>query len=197
MARTKAFDPDDVLERAMQTFWSYGYERATTPILERELGINRSSLYGTFGSKAGLYRRALERYSRTLPGPGGFGEPESGTSNVRPLREQVMELLWQVAEPDLDADRPRGCFAGNATVEVAAHDVEVQRLVSGSFGGVRKRLRDLLLMAQTQGALDADADTDALASMLLVVTEGLSLVARATRDRELVGQAIRGAVAAL
>lgn len=197
MVRTKAFDPDHVLERAMQTFWSFGYDGATTPVLERELGINRSSLYATYGSKAELYRKALERYATTLPGPGSFGDAASNLFDGTSLREHIVCLLRNVAEPDLMGDRPRGCFAGNATVEVATRDPEVQRLVSGSFDGVQKRLRELLIAARDQQALRPDADVDALASMLLVFVEGLSLVARATRDRELVERAIEGAVASL
>src|SRR3954451_354792 len=63
MARTKEFDVDLALERTMQVFWAKGFEATSAQDLVDALGINRSSLYATFGSKAELYRRALALYA--------------------------------------------------------------------------------------------------------------------------------------
>ncbi len=60
----KRFDPDRALEAALQVFWSRGYEQASAQDLVEAMGINRGSWYATFGSKAELYRLALQRYCR-------------------------------------------------------------------------------------------------------------------------------------
>ena len=62
MARQKEFDRDEALHKAMEVFWSRGYEAASVGELVRHMGINRQSLYDTFGDKHSLYLAALDRY---------------------------------------------------------------------------------------------------------------------------------------
>ena len=64
MARPRAFDESDVIDRAMRQFWSYGYEATSVDDLCAATGLNRSSLYRTFGSKRELLDTALTAYER-------------------------------------------------------------------------------------------------------------------------------------
>ncbi len=64
--RTRQFDVDEALDRALEVFWARGYEGATLPELTRAMGINRPSLYAAFGNKEQLFHKALDRY-QTLP----------------------------------------------------------------------------------------------------------------------------------
>src|SRR6266567_3686326 len=62
MARHREFDRDEALHKAMEVFWSRGYEAASIQELIKHMGINRQSLYDTFGDKHALYLQALDRY---------------------------------------------------------------------------------------------------------------------------------------
>ena len=62
MARRKEFDRDEALHKAMEVFWSRGYEATSVGDLVEHMGINRQSLYDTFGDKHSLYLAALDRY---------------------------------------------------------------------------------------------------------------------------------------
>ena len=62
MARTKAFDTEEVLDRALRVFWRNGYEGTSMQDLVDGMQINRASIYDTFGNKEALYLRALQRY---------------------------------------------------------------------------------------------------------------------------------------
>jgi TetR/AcrR family transcriptional repressor of nem operon len=62
MARHKEFDRDAVLHKAMEVFWSRGYGATSIQDLVKHMGINRQSLYDTFGDKHALYLQALDRY---------------------------------------------------------------------------------------------------------------------------------------
>jgi AcrR family transcriptional regulator len=67
MARTKEFDPDAALQKAVKVFWSLGYERTSLEMLMREMGISKQSLYDTFGDKRSILRenqREVERIFR-------------------------------------------------------------------------------------------------------------------------------------
>ncbi|MDR0360397.1 MAG: TetR/AcrR family transcriptional regulator; helix-turn-helix transcriptional regulator [bacterium] len=182
MARTKEFDVDLALERAMHTFWSKGFEATSAQDLVEALGINRSSLYGTFGNKEELYRRALALYGERTAVPELAGEG--------PLRPRLRRALRAMIEPDLDPEGSRGCFACNAAVERGPLDSSVRALVGGSFGAMRALLAAELGAARDRGELSPGADPHALAGSLLVTIEGLHVVAKGTRDRRLVDSVI-------
>src|SRR3989337_2583926 len=58
----KNFDVRETLEKAMQTFWARGYEATSMQDLVDCTGINRGSLYATYGDKRALFVAALHRY---------------------------------------------------------------------------------------------------------------------------------------
>jgi TetR/AcrR family transcriptional regulator, transcriptional repressor for nem operon len=193
VARTKAFDPEVAVERARDVFWAKGYAATSTQDLVDALGINRSSLYATFGSKRELYSRALESYGRA-PAPRRL---EDALKAGGPLKPRLRAALMAAAEEDLDPRRSRGCFACNAAVELGPSDAGVRRLVTRSFRGMRDSLRVALERAKSEGEISSDADVDALASQLLATIEGLHVLAKGTHDRRMVEQAIEATVAPL
>ena len=60
--RPRAFDRDEALAKAAETFWRLGYEGASIADLTAAMGITPQSLYAAFSSKADLYREALDWY---------------------------------------------------------------------------------------------------------------------------------------
>ena len=62
MGRPREFDLDQALDQALEVFWRNGYEGASIADLTAAMGINPPSLYAAFGNKAGLFRKALDRY---------------------------------------------------------------------------------------------------------------------------------------
>ena len=63
MGRSKAFNEELVLDKAIEVFWAKGYEATSIQDLVDAMGIQRGSLYGTFGSKQELFLKSLDRYS--------------------------------------------------------------------------------------------------------------------------------------
>jgi AcrR family transcriptional regulator len=63
-------------------FWRRGYEATSIGDLVEAIGINRGSLYATFGDKRRLFLASLERYIRTI-GAALFAELEGTTRAVR------------------------------------------------------------------------------------------------------------------
>ena len=76
MARQKEFDCEDALQEAMEVFWSRGYQAASIEDLVKHMGINRQSLYDTFGDKHGAL--SLLR----APGPGTDGQGQTGSQGA-------------------------------------------------------------------------------------------------------------------
>lgn len=71
MGRQKEFDCDEVLHKAMEVFWARGYQATSIRDLVKHMGINRQSIYDTFGDKQhsfsrlwiAIVRSRAERYS--------------------------------------------------------------------------------------------------------------------------------------
>jgi len=61
MARPREFDLNEALQAAMLLFWERGYEATSIDDLLQQMGINRASLYGTFGQKRELFLKALRQ----------------------------------------------------------------------------------------------------------------------------------------
>src|ERR1700712_3748279 len=105
MARTKDFDENEVLTKAIQLFGHKGYNGTSMQDLVDGLGISRSSLYDTYTDKHTLFVKALESYQNT------------GAANIRdiinqpiPAKEIVKQLL-ELATPELTCDKEqKGCF---------------------------------------------------------------------------------------
>src|SRR5437899_11421190 len=85
--RTRQFDVDEALDRALEVFWARGYEGATLPELTRAMGINRPSLYAAFGNKEQLFRKALDRYQA---GPLSFMAEALSRPTAREVAEAVL-----------------------------------------------------------------------------------------------------------
>ena len=103
--RPRSFDREAALSEAMRTFWKHGYEGASIPNLTRAMGITPQSLYAAYGSKADLYREALEHYAQ---GAGAYAalalteETDVFTAIGRVLRESAKVFT--------EKDSPRGCM---------------------------------------------------------------------------------------
>src|ERR1700688_4602574 len=102
--RTRQFDVDEALDRALEVFWARGYEGATLPELTRAMGINRPSLYAAFGNKEQLFRKALDRYQT---GPMSF----LTEALLKPTARAVVEAIFSgFVRMPLDRDKARGCL---------------------------------------------------------------------------------------
>jgi AcrR family transcriptional regulator len=88
--RTRQFDANQALDRALEVFWDRGYEGASLEELTAAMGINRPSLYAAFGNKAELFRKALDRYQT---GPLSF----LGEALSQPTARSAVEASCSVA----------------------------------------------------------------------------------------------------
>ncbi|MFJ2192780.1 TetR/AcrR family transcriptional regulator [Kitasatospora sp. NPDC087861] len=189
MARTKEFDPDTVLQAALELFWRRGYEATSMADLVEELGIARASIYATFGSKHELFLRALERYGEQAD-PVLLVE----LSQPGPVLPAVRALVRRFAAESAEDGMKRGCFVTNTAVELAPHDPAAARRVEASLGHVETALTAALVRADAQGELPAGRDPRALARMLLVLMQGMRVLGRtadgAARVRDAAEQAL-------
>jgi TetR/AcrR family transcriptional repressor of nem operon len=176
MARPKEFDPDQALDRAVELFWRKGYEATSIQDLVEALGINRSSLYGTFGDKHALYLAAIDRYCEDVVAP-RVAELDQAASP----RAAIRQLFLSIPTRATRRRERRGCLLCNAAVERAPVDAKVQAEVMSGLGRLGTALRRALLRARAAGEIAPSIDPAALADYLLSSYVGLIVIAKAGR----------------
>jgi AcrR family transcriptional regulator len=175
--RPRAFDVDEALDRALEVFWRQGYEGTALGDLTAAMGINRPSLYATFGNKEALFRKVLDRYA---DGPAAFA---ARALELPRARDVVEALVYGAIELTTGPDTPLGCInvrtaqACGPDADPARHEAMTRR--AADHAALRSRLR----RARAEGDLPPGADPDALAEFATTFRDGISVQASGGTSR--------------
>ena len=178
MGRLKAFDENEVLDRAVDCFWQHGYEATSVRDLADRMGIGGTSLYNAYGDKRALFVSALARYAERSMRERIARLEKSGrpTEAIRAFLAEIIER--SIADPDR-----KGCLLVNSALDVAPHDAEIGRVVAGCFGELRAFFRRNLEAARAAHQVPRQTDLDELAGHLLGVVLGIRVLARTGANR--------------
>ncbi|WP_131737474.1 TetR/AcrR family transcriptional regulator [Actinomadura roseirufa] len=192
MARTREFDTEAAVAAAMEVFRSRGYEATSIQDLVEATGIGRGSLYAAFGSKDGLYERALRHYSA-----GSLRTMAGRLDRDAPIREILRDLLLALVDDTVgDPDR-RGCLMTNTAVERLPGDAVAGRIVGESFDRVAGLVEEALRHGRARGELPPDADVTALSDFVTTTIQGLRVQGKAGADRRRLAAVVDTALRAL
>lgn len=176
--RPLAFNQDEALERALQVFWSRGYEGTSMAELVDALGINKPSIYATFGNKEALFRKALAKY---LAGPVAY----VAKAMSEPTAYQVAEkFLTSSAEFLTNLDNPRGCMVVQAALTCGQSSTMIQQELIDHRKNYENLLSQRFEMAKTQGDLSSQVDAVALAKYIATIHQGLSVQATSGASKD-------------
>ncbi|MGA9650971.1 TetR/AcrR family transcriptional regulator [Pedobacter sp.] len=192
MARTKDFDENEVLAKAIQLFWHKGYNATSMQDLVDALGISRSSLYDTYTDKHTLFIKALESYQ--LAGNEKINEIVDQSVSAK----QTVIKLMEMATNELVGDKQqKGCFMVNAEVEVAPHDQEVGKLVCQNEQQMETAFFQVIKKGQQSGEIKNTQDALVLAKFVFNAVKGMQVTAKSSPDAISFGNIIRLTVAIL
>ncbi|KKX25065.1 TetR/AcrR family transcriptional regulator [Rhizobium sp. LC145] len=167
----RTFDRDQAIDIAMRLFWRHGYEGVSLNDLTAAIGIAPPSLYAAFGSKAGLYREALDRYSGLPRALSNLGE----TAN---LYEAVETLLDRAIDAVTDPDEERGCMISSGMIQCG----EAHAALARELAERRSMMRDTIAL-KLEPWLDRN-HAASLSRYLVTILQGLSVQARDGASRE-------------
>jgi TetR/AcrR family transcriptional regulator, transcriptional repressor for nem operon len=192
MPRPRGFDEDEVLHRALQVFWSRGYDGATLDELEAATGLGRGSLYAAFGGKRELFLKAFERYldEAAARGLATLAAPGAG-------REAIVSVFRAAAREALADRERRGCMATNCAVELASRDPDVAVRVGRNLDRLERAFEAAVRRAQAAGEIPAGRDPVRLARLLVICLQGAQVLARARPDPAWLDDAAAGVEEAL
>jgi TetR/AcrR family transcriptional regulator, transcriptional repressor for nem operon len=192
MARSREFDEDEVIERAMRVFWRRGYRATSLTQLLEAMRLSKSSFYEAFGTKRDLLLTAIRRYAES--GMGGLIEPLQRPDAGRAEIEATLRKMVQHARSTAGQ---RGCLVNNCISEVAPHD----RVVFAATAEIVARLERLLIgvvtRAQARGEIDRAERPRALARFLANTFAGINLAAKSKPEKAALDDVVRVALRAL
>lgn len=193
--RPARFDHDEVIDAAVQVFWSNGVDHATLNDLERAAGVDRSTLYNSFEGRAGIYRQAAERYVS-----GTIERIFAPLTDVDDGIEAVIEMIERLAEVNRSGAAPSGCLIIN---DISSPNVDRQA-ADRYFATLGDQVHAAFERASSQQSIESHS-VQRLTDVVVAGVVGANLISRAvgrsdaakalTALAETVGQARRaGAV---
>ena len=187
MARPLAYNSNTVLSAAVETFWRHGYSASSVAQLLAATGLNRGSLYNSFGDKRGLFIAALDFYYARYTGV-------------------VLQLLQHSPNPvagilavfemtmfDLpDEHRRKGCLLVNSVAELSDNESELAERALAHLRTVQSGFAKALQRARDQGLWPRpDADPQLAADLLFQYMTGLRISTRFDADPESLRRKLR------
>ncbi|MFI5931994.1 TetR/AcrR family transcriptional regulator [Actinoplanes sp. NPDC051494] len=161
--RPRAFDEDTVLDRATEVFWRHGYDGASLTALTAAMGINRPSLYATFGSKEQLFQRVLARYHDKR-----IAEVRAALD--RPTTYAAIEAFLRSSAAGLTAaTHPPGCLTIQGGLACAPENAAITEVLAAARAATEDALEQRLSRADD---LPGGMDARALARFAMALSAG-------------------------
>lgn len=180
MARTKEFNEDQALDKAIEIFWHKGYNGTSAQDLVNHLSLSRSSLYDTFGDKQKLFVKSLLRYQKNTQDQiiKLFEESEN-------IRETLKDIFKQAVLESLEDRITKGCFMVNSSVELAMHDEEIAKIVKNNGQIMEEVFTKAIQKGQDLKQISDKTDARTLARFIFNNYSGIRVLARTgERDKQ-------------
>jgi AcrR family transcriptional regulator len=169
LGRPRAFDPDAALEAALRVFWKKGYEGTALSDLTAAMGVNRPSIYATFGNKEALFRKALDRYAERMTN-------YTAEALKEPTARAVAERLMMGTADLLSCPgNPKGCLMVQGALACGEEADPIRKELISRRATGEAALRERFERAKIGGDLAAGADAGHLARYVMAVMHGMSV----------------------
>ena len=180
MGRQKKFDEDEVLEKAMFSFWKNGYEKTTTRQLETDMGINQFSIYATFKDKKELYRQVLAKYPKHLD-----------LLFLKPLKREgadikdIKAFLEHFAVSIKKNKIPNSCLMVTSATKFENFDADIQSMILTFFDYMKQLFQQALQNSVQTNLIAADTDLDLEAEYLVGIAQSISIYSKVKSIKEI------------
>jgi TetR/AcrR family transcriptional repressor of nem operon len=180
MARTKEFNEDQVLDKAIEIFWHKGYNGTSAQDLVTHLGLSRSSIYDTFGDKQKLFSQSLQRYQKQSQ-----DQIIKLLEDSQNIKETLHDIFKQAVVESLEDRITKGCFMVNSSVELAMHNEEIEKIVKSNSRKMEEVFTNAVKKGQEAGNISKQHKPSVLARFIFNNYSGIRVLARAgERDKQ-------------
>lgn len=178
MPRIEEFDRETVLEQAMKIFWKQGYNGTSMQELVDATGLNRSSIYNSFGSKLELYQATLKKYQK-----------DTGTLFQRALIKATdpLDAIRRIFEgflPEMIGEhKTNGCFSMNCKAEMGNRNENVRQWLLATQEQSLSTFQSLIQDGQEQGLINKKHDCRTYAFYVFNAFQGFRMTGILVNDK--------------
>lgn len=189
VARTREFDVDLTLNKAIELFWQKGYSNTSMRMLVKYTGVSHSGLYTAFGNKDELFLIALKHYESSL-----FKYLFAGIENPKAGKKEIVKLFSFVSAANKDKYFKHGCFIVNTALEFTDGDSSVTSILRRTYRRQVDAFKNALSNGKEAGDFKPSIDIDAQAANLAVLFYGCSSLTRINAPSQSIHLAISAAL---
>lgn len=192
MPRVKLFNEDEVLQKSIDLFWEKGYNNTSIQDLVNHLGINRGSLYDTFGGKRELFDKAFNKYlTNNNNGLISFFETQK---SIKEGFENFFKIPLNAA---ICANGIRGCFAVNTITEMLPEDKIIQNALIKNKATIEHAFLTFLEKGVKNGEIDKSKDLKKITSLLYSLLNGILVTAKINFNKKELLETVKTALIVL
>jgi AcrR family transcriptional regulator len=170
--RTKSFSYEEALDAAVRVFGAKGYDATSLADLTDAMGINKPSMYATFGNKEELFRRAMERFSEA--GKAHF----SAVLGKGTARDGIEALLREGVAKFTNPKLSGISFLTQRPLSDPDTSKETKKFVEKRRAAIELAMRRRIESAVKDGEFPRKVSSERLARFYWVVIQGLALQAQ-------------------
>lgn len=178
--RPKIFDEREAIQNATEIFRNKGYDTASAEELLNAMGIGKGSFYLAFkGGKQELYLRSIKQFAEEFNKKIAFAF-ENSDDHIQLIRQ----LFISLADAD-ECDVEKGCYLGNALVQLSEKDKDIKKVTAGLLKNLQKIFAEAIRKAQANNQLTTKDDPEVLAWHLTNLWNGIHVTRRMDNSPEI------------
>jgi len=178
MPKTVLFDREDVLRNVTDLFWQKGYNGTSMQDLVDVTGLNRSSIYNSFGDKFLLFEESLRFYQMAQN-----DLLRKAFSEAKSPKEAIKSLFHGISD-DIKAGNHKGCMLTACTSELGIEQPQIRGFLIENKDRVVASFAALIEGAQQLGEISSDKESRTLALFLFSALQGLRVTSMIEPDLE-------------
>jgi TetR/AcrR family transcriptional repressor of nem operon len=175
MRKNAKFDREQVIDKATNLYWEKGFHATSMRNLQDVIDMRPGSIYATFGSKEGLFKEALARYTQAGIDQLALSSAEASSPIV--ALKAFMKLI--IVEKQGSAPSAM-CMLAKTVAELTDEHLELLEAAKQSLKVMEHEFEKLVVEAQAMGEVSTDKDAKQLARHIQVQISGLRTYSRAS-----------------
>jgi TetR/AcrR family transcriptional repressor of nem operon len=169
MPKVETFNKELVINQAMQVFHTKSYSLTSMQDLVDAMGINRSSIYNTFGSKMDLYMECLRSYQSEAQNK--VQKIMATSKGAKATLKAIFLLNLNKSEASID----NGCLINNCTTEMANQEAIINQFLCNNTENMILLFQNIVEKGQLEGVFNQKQNPKAYGLYLLNAFQGLKI----------------------
>jgi TetR/AcrR family transcriptional repressor of nem operon len=171
--RPKIFDEQEAILKATEVFRNKGYDTASADELLNAMGIGKGSFYLAFkGGKQELYVKSIRQFAEN------FNQKISQAIETSEDQIAFIKQFFLMLADAEDCDIDRGCYLGNALVQLSEKDENIKKITAELLKGLQRVFAKAIKDAQKKRRLKTQEDPEILAWHLTNLWNGIHVTRR-------------------